>query len=115
MTRIKSGCALSVKRIRRKSAKYKRKLRKPHLTMSALAKERATAKIMAKARGELASIAVSKDTLHESAQLLKGNETQELAPAATVDAVPSWLHPEAVELLSDRKLERQGQRPRPIL
>ena len=46
--------------------------------MSALAKERARAraraKKKAKARGGLAAIAVSKDTLHESVQLLKGKE-----------------------------------------
>ena len=47
---------------------------------------------------------------------LKGErKEQELAPAATVDAVQPWHHPEAVELLAARKFERQGQRPRPIL
>ena len=78
MTRTKGGCALSVKRIRRKREKYRKKLRRPHLTMSALAKERARAraraKKKAKARGGLATIAVNKDTLHESVQLLKGKE-----------------------------------------
>ena len=44
MTRTKVGCALSVKRIHRKIEKYRRKLRRPHLTMSALAKERARAR-----------------------------------------------------------------------
>ena len=46
--------------------------------MSALAKARARAraraKIKAKARRGLASIAVSKDTLHESPQFLKGKK-----------------------------------------
>ena len=44
--------------------------------MPALAKERARAraKKKAKARRGLATIAVSKDTLHESVQLLKGKE-----------------------------------------
>ena len=68
-----------------------------------------------KGKGGLATIAVTKDTLHESVQLQKGKERQELAPTATVDAVQPWLHPEAVEQLAARKFERQGQRPRPIL
>ena len=68
MIRIKGGCALLVKRIRRKREKYMRKLRTPHLTMSALAKEKA------KARRGLATLAVSKDTLHGSVQLLKGKK-----------------------------------------
>ena len=66
---------------------------------------RARARKKAKARGEHATIAVSKDTLHESAQLLKGKKR----------AAQPWLRPEAVELLAARKFERQGQRPKPIL
>ena len=79
--------------------------------MSAQAKERAraNAKIKAKARGGLATIAVSKGTLHEIVQLLKGKER------AGTDAVQPWLHPEAVEQLVARKFERQGQRPRPMI
>ena len=42
--------------------------------MSALAKEKARAKKKAKARRGLATIAVSNDSLHDSAQLLKGKE-----------------------------------------
>ena len=70
MTRIKGGCALSVKRIRRKREKYRRKLTRPYLTKSAFAKEKARAN--QKAMGGLAAVAVSKDTLHESSQLLNG-------------------------------------------
>ena len=53
---------------------------------------------------------------HFARQLLKGKERAIIgSPAATVDAVQPWLHPEAVELLATRKFERQGQRLRPIL
>ena len=66
--------------------------------MSALAKERVRARARAKARkwakamGGLATIAVSKDTLHESVQLLRERKGQELAATATVDTVQPWLH-----------------------
>ena len=36
---------------------------------------------------------------------------QELAPAATVDAVQPWLHPEAVELLAARNAKGKGKGP----
>ena len=72
MTRIKGGCALSVKRICRKREKYRRKLRRPHLTKSSFAKEKARIKQKAKATGGFAAVAVSRDTLHESSQLLNG-------------------------------------------
>ena len=59
-----------------KREKYRIKLRRPHLTMSALAKERVRARARAKRKSKerrgLATIAVSKDTLHESIHLLKG-------------------------------------------
>ena len=72
MTRIKGGCAPSVKRIRRNRETYRSKLRRPHLTKSAFAKEKARAQ--QKTMGGFATIAVSKDTLHESSQLLNGKE-----------------------------------------
>ena len=73
----KGGCTLSVKGILRKREKYRVKLERPHLKMSALARQRAKAKTRArtrarakkkaKAREGFATIAVSKDSLHESA------------------------------------------------
>ena len=53
---------------------------------------------------------MSKDTLHESAQLYK-REGQELAPAATGDAVQPWLHPEAVEPLAVGNSKGKGKGP----
>ena len=62
-------CAASEANLQKKK-KVQEELVRPHLTMSALAKER----VRAKARGGLATIEASKDTLYESIQLLKGSE-----------------------------------------
>ena len=69
---------------------------------------RARAKKKAKARGGHATIAVSNDTLHESAQLQKGKERARIGSRRNSGR-------STVELLAARKFERQGQRPRPIL
>ena len=55
-------------------------------------------------------MAVNKDTLDESAELLKVMG-KKLAEAATVNAVQPWLHPEAVELLAPGNSKGKGKGP----
>ena len=101
MTRIKGGCALSVKRNRRKKGKIQEDTEETTSDDVSLSKGESKGKDKEKGKGKGRTCHKCGEQGHCARECPA--QGQELAPAATAGAVQHWLYPEAVELLEVRK------------